>query len=413
MADDTASAAFGFGTPFEEQLTFFRRKLNLPTERWDDITRAAHDRAFIVAGAAKADLLQDLRGAVDGSIAGGSLGQFRQQFKAIVAKHGWTGWRGEGSAKGVAWRTRIIHQTNMATSYAAGRRAQMTEPEFAAERPFWRYVHADGVLHPRPHHLAWHNLVLPKVHPFWDTHFAPNGWGCRCEVWPVKGPRAGDETEPPAGWQETDPKTGAPVGIDRGFDYAPGANAATPLQSLVDRKLIDLSAPIGAAMAQELAPALAMERRLAWTGMVDQAAATLRPRGTTVLAAAVQPMAVAALADAGVVLDNAAVWMRDHELVHALRDRKAQRGAALGVAVWRELPKLLQQATAWLDTQDQALVYLIDAGADLGKVVVRVNYNAKGQIDGVRASVTSNFIQTGGVIDPGDVRAPRYVQVGA
>ncbi|WP_413879007.1 hypothetical protein [Candidatus Aalborgicola defluviihabitans] len=26
-------------------------KLNLPTERWDDIKAAAHDRAFIVAGA--------------------------------------------------------------------------------------------------------------------------------------------------------------------------------------------------------------------------------------------------------------------------------------------------------------------------------------------------------------------------
>ncbi|MDE2442099.1 MAG: head morphogenesis protein, partial [Betaproteobacteria bacterium] len=63
--------AFGFGTPFAEQLDFFRAKLNLPTDRWDDIQRAAHDRAFIVAGAGEADLLADLRAAVDKAIAEG------------------------------------------------------------------------------------------------------------------------------------------------------------------------------------------------------------------------------------------------------------------------------------------------------------------------------------------------------
>ena len=50
-----------FNLPFTEQISFFRNKLNLSTERWDDILHQAHDRAFIVAGAAKADLLDDLR----------------------------------------------------------------------------------------------------------------------------------------------------------------------------------------------------------------------------------------------------------------------------------------------------------------------------------------------------------------
>jgi hypothetical protein len=49
-----------YNQPFAEQLAFFRQKLNLPTEAWDDITLAAHDRAFVVAGAQGADLLADL-----------------------------------------------------------------------------------------------------------------------------------------------------------------------------------------------------------------------------------------------------------------------------------------------------------------------------------------------------------------
>ena len=45
---DSAGVAGGLKTPFDEQIASFRRKLNLPTERWDDIWQAAHDRAFIV-----------------------------------------------------------------------------------------------------------------------------------------------------------------------------------------------------------------------------------------------------------------------------------------------------------------------------------------------------------------------------
>ena len=248
-----APASVGFGAPFAEQLAFFRRKLNLPTEAWDDIQRAAHDRAFIVAGAAKADLLADLRQAVDSTMAsGGGLGEFRQKFRAVVASNGWTGWTGEGSAAGEAWRTRVIYQTNMSTSYAAGRWRQLNEPGFAELMPWWRYVHADGQLHPRPLHLAWNGITLPREHAFWKTHFAPNGWGCRCEIRAVAAPAAGDKTAPPEGWDAIDPKTGEPVGIDKGFGYAPGANADTSLRQIVQDKLISYPDAITTALSRDV-----------------------------------------------------------------------------------------------------------------------------------------------------------------
>lgn len=234
----------GFGTPFQAQIDYLRNKLRLPTERWDDIQRSAHDRAFIAAGAAKADLLADLHKAViDRATQGAGLQAFRKDFKAIVAKHGWTGWTGEGSKGGEAWRTRIIYQTNMATSYAAGRYQQLTDPEVLKLHPFWRYIHSDSVLHPRPHHVAWHGITLPHDHPFWTTHFAPNGWGCQCRITSVskaEGLRSAKAGlgEPPEGWDQIDPKTGAQVGIDKGFDYTPGAATDTPLRQFVQDKLI-------------------------------------------------------------------------------------------------------------------------------------------------------------------------------
>ena len=235
------STVDGVRQQFQEQIDFLRRKLNLPSESWRDIQSAAHDRAFVVAGATKADLLHDLRKAVDQAVKGGSIGEFRKNFAEIVAKHGWTGWTGEGTKAGEAWRTRVIYQTNLMTSYAAGRRAQLLDPDLVERRPFWRYVHNDSVTHPRPQHKRWGDmkLTLRHDHPFWETHFPPNGWGCKCRVAAEAAQGYGDGTEPPEGWAQTDPATGAPVGIDEGWGYAPGARADSELRSFVQDKLID------------------------------------------------------------------------------------------------------------------------------------------------------------------------------
>ena len=252
------SAAFGFDTPFFEQIEFFRNKLNLPSERWDDIKKAAHDRAFIVAGVMKADLLSDLNGAVDNAIAGGG-GQeaFNESFSAIVQKHGWHGWTGEGSPAGEAWRMRVIFETNLLTSRAAGRYRQLTDPDLLSRRPFWRYVHNDSTMHPRPHHLHWGNirLTLPHDHPFWIYFFPPNGWGCGCWVVAVVAPEDGDATEPPIGWDKRDGKGNLP-GIDKGFDYSPGRSVTEELRALVDAKVATLPEPLGKALADEAAGSL-------------------------------------------------------------------------------------------------------------------------------------------------------------
>lgn len=241
------TAGIAFGTPFAEQVAFLVQKLNLPTEVWDDIQTAAHDKAFVVAGATKADLLNDLHTAVnDYATSGNGLAAFQRDFKAIVAKHGWTGWTGEGTKEGVAWRSRVIYQTNMSTSYSAGRYQYLTQPAVKAALPYWRYLHSDLVFHPRPEHQAWHGLTLPAEHPFWASHFAPNGWGCQCRIKGVSRREGLASTkaglgEPPEGWENN-------LGIDQGFAYTPGAASDKSLRELVDAKLVKLHPTIGDAM---------------------------------------------------------------------------------------------------------------------------------------------------------------------
>lgn len=220
-----ADAAYG-SLPFAEQIAFFKRKLNVPTESWTDIYRSEHDWAFVVAGANRDALVADFRAAVERAIEGGiSLEKFRKDFDAIVAQHGWD-YNG-----GRDWRSRVIYETNLNASYAAGRYEQLQAA------PFWQYVHADWVTHPRRQHQAWNGLVLARDDPFWHTHFPPNGWGCQCSVrglWARDLKRLGKDapdSAPEVQWLEREigknsangPRTvRVPEGIDPGFEYAPG-----------------------------------------------------------------------------------------------------------------------------------------------------------------------------------------------
>ncbi|MBN2188382.1 MAG: hypothetical protein JW699_02925 [Chitinispirillaceae bacterium] len=216
--------------PFDEAIDFLKKKIDMPTARWTDVLRAAHDRAFVVAGAAKADLLNDLHAMINEAIKGNvELADFRKGFDKAVKKHGWN-YKGERG-----WRTATIFNTNMSTAYAAGRERQRRDPDILREFPYDRYrTMDDGKV--RPEHAAWNNLVLPADDPWWKTHTPPNGWGCRCWKEPVSGGdrrsliTQGAATTAPKtetyAWEN--PSTGTtervPRGIDPGWDYNPGAS---------------------------------------------------------------------------------------------------------------------------------------------------------------------------------------------
>lgn len=245
-----------FNKPFAEQADFFRQKLNLPTERYDDILKEAHDRAFVVAGAMKADLLDDLRQAVDRSIAEGkSIQWFRVEFAGIVQKHGWEGWTGSDTKAGRDWRTRVIYRTNLSASYAAGRWQQLNHPDLLKSRPYWKYIHNDTVRHPRPLHQSWSGTVLRYDDPFWQTHFPPNGWGCRCRITAVSESEYKGHPAPDDGTYIYKSKDGTehvlPKGVDYGWDYAPGESVSQTLKPFVEAKFEALPKPIAKAFVQE------------------------------------------------------------------------------------------------------------------------------------------------------------------
>lgn len=166
--------------PFDEAIRFFRNKLNISTERWDTLRGEEHARKFTVAGATKGTVLQDIRDAVDDALSNGTtITDFRKRFDETVAKNGWNfkGKRG--------WRTRVIFDTNLRSAHAAGRWKQIVERQrrLQARNPdetLYLVYETAGDLRVRPQHRAWNRIIRPVDDPFWDTHYPPNGYGCRC-----------------------------------------------------------------------------------------------------------------------------------------------------------------------------------------------------------------------------------------
>lgn len=402
MADSTISGVFGL--PFDEQAEFLRNKLDLPTASWQDIWQGAHDRAFVVAGAAKSDLLADLHAAVQKAIdKGTTLETFRRDFRQIVERHGWHGWTGEGSEAGFNWRTQVILETNLRSSYAAGRWQQLNDPEFKAARPYWRYVHSDAVAHPRPLHVSWHGRIIPANHPWWQTHYPPNGWGCRCRVHAIAADQlakyglSAPDVAPEDGEYTWADRYGVPHqvprGIDPGWGYAPGARAGDALSSLIRDKLVLWDARLGASafaeMESVLAPALADEFA-AWADAV-----TL-PRGELKVVGALSPDVVKALDERGIVPASAHLAVRDQDVLHTHRDGKT---SALPWEWYRELPLHLPKPEAVLlerGSTPPVLLMVFDTPAGAGKMVVRVDYDVAQR----GGTVKANVIGTGRLMNP-------------
>jgi len=375
-----SSASFG-SLPFAEQIEFFRSKVSIPTLAWTDIYTYQHDYAFMVAGASKSALLNDLRGAIDGAIANGTtLDQFRKDFDGIVAKNGWA-YNG-----GRNWRTRVIYETNLRTAYAAGREIQMADPELRKRRPYGLYRHG-GSEEPRPEHLAMDGVTVPLDDPFWDEWTPPGGWGCSCKKFMVSdadverlgltvqdpGPISPRE-EKTIGINGPSPRTvSVPVGIDPGFEYRPGARSMALLRQVGTGTAPD----IAAAYAQAIAPIVARVIQRDFDSWIDRVLGDTHHRGRAATVGLLLPAELLGFSSRGQVPKRTDISITDALVLGPKRGRHQQSGDGLSDDEWRSLPSMLanRRAAVW-DKANKTVLLILDADGDdrSVKVAVRADY---------------------------------------
>ena len=390
-----------FKLPFQEQIDYLQQKLDLPTQHWDDIKGAGHDRAFIVAGATKADLLSDFHTAVNQAIAEGqSIGWFKKEFESIVQKHGWEGWTGSDTRAGRDWRARVIYNTNMRASYAAGRYAQLTDPELLKARPYWKYIHNDTVAHPRPLHQSWSGTVLPHDDAFWSTHFPPNGFGCRCRVTAVTASDYKGLPAPDDGTYTKVDRTGVahtlPIGVDYGWGYTPGAGVAKSFKQIIDDKLIRLPAPVGSAMMDFLKPIMQAEIDKSFSLWVDSALAAGVSKNSVQLIGWIDTPVLNGLSGLDIIPITAEIYTEDRLIVGKKANRHTQQDNSLSIEEWKSIPaELANNPIAMLDTDTGKILYILPSLSDDRsiKIVVELDFlqgNSKTMLNLARSSFKIN-----------------------
>lgn len=258
-----------YALPPEEMLAYLANRTGItPTFDWRDVWEAEHAQQFTISRLARADLLAAIQEGIT-AVVGGDLSRrdWMKSAQQVLADAGWWGEKqvvdpatgGVVSTRFNPPRLKLILDTNAQVAYSAGQWARINDAK--ATHPYVRYI-TRGDERVRASHAQWNGVTLPVDDPFWNTHWPPNGWRCRCRVQSMtrrEYARRVDEgsittTAPPADSREwINPRTGAvlqvPAGIDPGWAYNPGQAGAraAELQALAARKLAALPPAIATA----------------------------------------------------------------------------------------------------------------------------------------------------------------------
>lgn len=402
MADKVVAREFG--VQFKGAIDNLKGKLPEGTLAWDDLAGPVHGKVFAIAGATNTDLVSDIQKSLVSALEKGTtITQFRKDFDASVQKYGWT-YKGKRG-----WRTSVIFDNNMRSAHMAGRWEQLLAN--SDRRPYLQYRTA-GDSRVRPQHRAWNGLIFPIGDSFWQTHYPPNGWGCRCTIRAYSEADLGQLGVKPSKPheiktrrvvnQDGEIKDQVPVGIDPGWDHNVGQSWISPELSL-GQKLAKLPRYLQGPMVDKtISPAFQKvlgERFKAFRSTVktEQIA-----RGNAQIIGFLDSRTLAALADQvpDLVLETTAVAVMDSKTVHITGTHKAAKGAQVWPDDWvNALPENFRnyKAVLW-DTKNETLVVVPQGAADwaapnserVGKIVLRPNVKTKAGMAGSVVSLGSS-----------------------
>jgi hypothetical protein len=170
----------------KEALAYLKNKKLRPAFSYKDVWHEEHATAFTVAKAMQLDVLSDLHTAVVTAMEQGqSFESFKKNITPVLQQKGWWGRKemtdpmtGQtvNAQLGSDRRLQTIYRVNMRSAFQRG---QYERTMASGLHPYLMYRIGPSVRH-REEHESWDGLILPKDDPWWDSHFPPNGWGCKC-----------------------------------------------------------------------------------------------------------------------------------------------------------------------------------------------------------------------------------------
>ena len=196
---------------FPEAIAALKSKIPLPSTSWRQYSGEVQQVAFTVAKITQLSLLADIQALVIHQLETGvEVDTFKARFSELLDKSGF-------NLANRGYRSELVIQQNVRTSYSRGRWEQMRSPAIAKARPYWQWQWRDSRV-PREHHLAQDGKVYPADADAWAAIFPPP-FSCKCTAHALS-----DRDLERLGLSVSEPpplKDIAEKGFDQGFSELP------------------------------------------------------------------------------------------------------------------------------------------------------------------------------------------------
>jgi len=417
-----------FGIPPQEAIKLIKAKGfgKFSSIDWRDVWAETHAAAFTVARSAGYDVVGDIYKAVleaqEGKL---TFKDFQAQLQPILQAKGWWG-RKDGVQLGSPRRLEIIYRTNLRQAEAAGRWTQIQA--LKEKRPYLRYVCINDDK-AREEHKAWHGLVLPVDHPFWDEHYPPNGWNCRCYVMQLTEeqakrfgytPSAGDNipfdtTEP---WfnERTNQEIMIPRGVDPAFAHNAGkvaieVHAAQALGYTLEKLPAEVAAQAMAASGEFVARALAPQLK----AMLDYVERGKSWNQHVIVGGLREEVLVWLKEKESIIPESGAIGLSDKKLWRLIRDLKKKAMIDMSRADILNLPHGLARPKKIL--WDGQLIYIYDSADDpehrVVKIIVHLDYKQNWRDDRSKkkTDIILTSVKSGSLVEERSLKGSQYEEV--
>lgn len=164
--------------PNERAIEFIATKPAVHRQVFDRLLPELKARAFSIAGVEALDTIQNVRDLVSRIPAGEDWDKTKRRLRDELSPHMTT--------QGAKARAELLLRMHGHQAYSVAQHEVMVEQQ--EDFPYWEYLSmGDGKV--RDSHEALDGLILRSDDPFWQDHYPPWEWNCRCQVIPVSGPR--------------------------------------------------------------------------------------------------------------------------------------------------------------------------------------------------------------------------------
>jgi len=217
----------------EDAIKFMEEKGLIASWDWRKQLDINHSQTFTVAKAMKMNILQDIRSMIDKSLSEGmGFREFQKELKPMLQKKGWWGKKivdGKKIQLGSPHRLKTIYQTNMQSSYMAGR--YKAQYENIDNRPWGLYVNPSPEA---PICKALAGQIRRLDSSFWDSRYPPNHYNCKSRVRALTDKQANRRGIPA-------PKYNNP---DKSFRSNPGKDKWVPEKKDYDNDIWKVGQPV-------------------------------------------------------------------------------------------------------------------------------------------------------------------------